>query len=191
MARARILGALLACALPFAGCGSSSSTRARLEPVTITNTAAVSSLSRSCPMAALEALEGVAHRVYGESASGRIVAEAIYRLKSSRALAQAVEEGNRGAAHRILEGLLLNQIVSVRVTRAGSTVAKIERGAGIAPRSETLSNAQGQPVGRFTLSVQGANGYAQTLAGLLHAQVIVRSSTQPVTATLRPPPKLV
>jgi hypothetical protein len=40
----------------------------------------------SCPGATLQALEGVGHYVYEESASGRIMAEALYRLESSRAL---------------------------------------------------------------------------------------------------------
>jgi hypothetical protein len=189
MARPAILGALLL-ALSFAGCGSGGSPQARVGPTTITNTAAVSSLARSCPTAVLEAIEGVAQRVYQESANGRIVAEALQRLRSSAALAQAVEGNDRAAAHRVLEGLLLNQIVSVRVTRGGRTLTKIERAAGIAPRSEPLVNALGQTVGEITVSVQGANGYAQTVSGLLHAQVVVGSGGRQLTTTLHPAPKL-
>jgi hypothetical protein len=156
----------------------------------MTDTAAVAPISKSCPAAALEAVEGVAHRVYQESASGRIIAEAIQRLKSSSALAQALESDDPPAAHRVLEGLLLNQIVSVRVVRDGHTLAKIERGAGIAPESGALLNAAGQQVGTFTVSVQGANGYDQTVSGLLHAQVLARSSGRQLTATLHPAPRL-
>jgi hypothetical protein len=161
-----------------------------VAPTTITDTAAVAPIAKSCPTAALEAVEGVAQRVYQESASGRIVAEALERLKSSTALVQAVEGDDRAAAHRALEGLLLNQIVSVRVTRDGRTLAKIERAAGIAPRSEPLVNAVGQTVGEATVSVQGANGYAQTVSGLLHAQVIVRSGGRQLIATVHPAPRL-
>ena len=179
------LGAL-AFVVVLPGCGSSSPR----APTTITDTAAVAPIARSCPTAALEAVEGVAQRVYQESASGRIVAEALERLKSSDALVQAVEGDDHAAAHRALAGLLLNQIVSVRVTRDGRTLAKIERAAGIAPRSELLVNALGQKVGEVTVSVQGANGYAQTVSGLLHAQVIVRSDARQLTTTLHPAPKL-
>ncbi len=179
------LGAIaVAVALP--GCGSNGSG----APTTITDTAAVSPIATSCPAAALQAIEGVAQRVYGESASGRIVAEALERLKNSSALVQATEVDDRPAAHRALEGLLLNQIVSVRVTRGGRTLTKIERTAGIAPRSEPLVNALGQTVGEVTVSVQGANGYAQTVSGLLHAQVMVGSAGRQLTTTLRPAPKL-
>src|SRR5580698_8655439 len=173
----------LALAMLLVGCGSGGSSQSKVDPTTITDTAAVSPIARSCPAATLEAIEGVAQRVYQESASGRIVAEALARLKSSSALAQAVEGDDRAAAHRVLEGLLLNQIVSVRVTRDGRTLTKIERAAGIAPRSESLVNALGQTVGEVTVSVQGANGYAQTVSGLLHAQVMVRSGRRQLIAT--------
>ncbi len=187
MARPAILGALLlALAVALPGCGSSSSG----APSTITDTAAVSPIARSCPTAALEAVEDVAQRVYQESANGRIVAEALQRLTSSSALVRAVEGDDRAAAHRVLEGLLLNQIVSVRVTHDGRTLTKIERAAGIAPRGAALVNAVGQTVGEIAVSVQGANGYAQTVSGLLHAQVIVRSGGRQLTATLHPAPKL-
>ncbi len=181
-----------ACALALAvllgGCGSGGSSQSKVG--SITDTAAVSPIAKSCPAAALEAVEGVAQRVYQESASGRIVAEALERLKSSSALVQAVEGDDRAAAHRALEGLLLNQIVSVRVTRDDRTLTKIERAAGIAPRSEPLVNSLGKTVGDVAVSVQGANGYAQTVSGLLHAQVIVRSGGRQLIATVHPAPKL-
>jgi hypothetical protein len=175
---------VLAVALP--GCGSSGSGAS----TTITETAAVAPISSNCPDAALQGIEAVADRVYQESATGRILAEATQRLKSSSALVQAVEANNRAATHQVLKSLLLNQIVSVRVLRGGRTLAEIERGTGIAPANGALVNAQGLQVGTFTVSVQGANGYAQTVSGLLHAQVLVRSGARVLKATLYPAPKL-
>jgi hypothetical protein len=184
--RAWALGALLAFAAALTGCGSSNPGAS----ATITDTAAVAPLARSCPDAVLVAIEEVAHRVYQESASGRIIAQAVQRVRTSTALAQAVEAGDATAAHRVLESLLLNQIVSVRVVRRGRTLATIERAAGIAPASGRLVNARGQTVGTFTVTVQGANGYAQTVAGLLAARVVMRSGRRLLAATLRPPPAL-
>jgi hypothetical protein len=194
MTRPALLGAFLL-VLSLTGCGSGGTSGAPAgAPTTITDTAAVgqvgTQISRSCPEATLEAIEAVADRVYQESATGRIVAEAAQRLRSSGALAEAVEGGDQAAARRTLRSLLLNQIVSVSVTRAGRTLAKIERGAGIAPESGPLVNASGQTVGEFTVSVQGANGYAQTVSGLLHTQVVVHSAGRQLTATLHPAPKL-
>jgi hypothetical protein len=180
------LGVILALVVALPGCGSSSSGAS----TTMTDTAAVTPISRSCPDAVLEAIEEVAHRVYQESATGRIIAEAIQRLEGSAALAQAVESDDRTAASRVLEGLLLNQIVSVRVMRDGRTLAKIERGAGIAPAGGPLVNAQGRQVGTFTVSVQGANGFDQTIRGLLAAEVVARSGARQLTATLHPAPEL-
>lgn len=180
-----MLGALLlACAC--AGCGSGGRAGAG---VTITDTAARTPIARAplatdCPGATLEALERVGHFVYEESASGRIMAEAVYRLESSRALAEATASGDGAAVARVLRGLLLNQIVSVRVVRAGRTLARIESGTGIAPANGRLL-LDGELVGTFVLSVQGVNGYAQTTSSLTSTQVLVRSEGRTLRSTLR------
>lgn len=184
---------LLACTC--IGCGAGGRAGAG---VTITDTAAKTPVATSpgaqtpatstpratdCAGATLEALERVGHSVYEESASGRIVAEAAYRLESSRALAEATARGAAPTAARVLRSLLLNQIVSVRVQRAGRTLAQIERGRGIAPATGKLV-LDGQVVGTFTVSTQGANGYAQTTSGLTATQVVVRSAGRVLRSTL-------
>src|ERR1700728_1053251 len=183
-----MLGALLLIVIAgtCAGCGSSGHADAG---ITITDTAAKTPLAKAraaaipipstpvatdCPGATLEALEYVGHSVYEESASGRIVAEAVYRLESSQALAEATARGEASAVKRVLRSLLLNQIVSVQVERAGVTLARIEHGIGIAPAQGRLL-LDGVLVGTFTLSTQGANGYTQTTSGLTAAQVLMRN----------------
>jgi hypothetical protein len=178
------VGALLLVAC--AGCGSGG--RAGTG-VTITDTAAKTPIARTplakdCPGATLQALEGVGHYVYEESASGRIMAEALYRLESSRALAEATARDDDAAVKRVLRSLLLNQIASVQVVRAGHTLARIESGIGIAPASGRLV-LDGELVGTFTLSVQGVNGYAQTTSSLTSTQVLVRSEGRTLRNTLR------
>jgi hypothetical protein len=183
--RAWILAATLAAASALAGCGTGDGGAASR---TASGEAVVSAAPRSCQAAALAGIEEVARRIYEESASGRILAQALGRLTSSASLAAAVEHGDGAAARRVLASLLLDQIVSVRVTRDGHTLAAIERGAGIGPQSGPLVG--GSRAGEVTVAVQGANGYAQTVGGLLHAQVIVSSMGRALTATLRPPPAL-
>jgi hypothetical protein len=199
MKRSSTLGALLLIAWSAAGCGSSGRAGAG---ITITDTAAKTPVARipgakappaapvakDCAGATLEALERVGRSVYEESASGRIVAEAVYRLESSGALAEATARGEARAAERVLRSLLLNQIVSVRVIRAGRTLARIERGAGIAPASGRLLLG-GEVVGTFTVSTQGANGYAQTTSGLTATQVLMRSGGRVLRSTLRLAPR--
>jgi hypothetical protein len=187
-----MLGALLlACAC--AGCGSAggagstiTETAAR-TPEARTPAAGVPATgkpqARDCAGATLEALERVGYSVYEESASGRIVAQAVYRLESSRALAEATARGEARTAERVLRSLLLNQIVSVRVVRAGRTLARIERGVGIAPAHGRLL-LDGELVGTFAVSTQGANGYAQTTSGLTAAQVLVRSEGRTLRSTM-------
>jgi len=181
------MAVLLAAACAWTGCGSGAGSAA-----TITETAASAPLSSGCATAALQALAEVGRRVYGESASGRIAAQAAYRLQSTPALAEAVAADDATATRRVLDGLLLNQIVSVRVTRDGRPLAQVSLvpGArGIAPVSGTLRLA-GREVGAFTLSVQGANGYAQTVSGLTATQVVVRDAGGVLRSTLTPAPSL-
>ncbi len=155
--------------------------------MTLTNTASRAPAARDCTGATLEALERVGHSLYEESATGRIVAQARYRLTTSRALSEAVARGDRAATRRVLSGLLLNQIVSVQVQRAGRILARIERGRGIAPSVGQL-RLGGQAVGTFTVSVQGANGYAQTIAGLTGSEVVVRGGGRVLASTLQSTP---
>lgn len=168
------------------GCGSSTPGGGSAE-VTLTDTASRTPVARDCAGATLEALERVGHSLYEESASGRILAQARYRLASSQALSEAVARGDGPASVRVLRGLLLNQIVSVQVQRAGRTLARVERGKGIAPAVGHLQLG-GQTVGTFTVSVQGVNGYAQTVSGLTGAQVVVRGRGRVLASTLRPAP---
>ena len=124
---------LLACTC--IGCGAGGARRAG---VTITDTAAKTPVATSsggpqtpatstpratdCAGATLEALERVGHSVYERSASGRIVAEAAYRLESSGRWPKRRHAARRATAARVLRSLLLNQIVDVRVQRAGRTL---------------------------------------------------------------------
>ena len=186
-----MLGALLLVACVCGGCGAGRPAGGS-GGTTITDTAARTPIVKApvastCAEATQEALVGVGHDVYEESASGRIVAEAVYRLESSQALAEATARGEASAVKRVLRSLLLNQIVSVRVMRAGHTLAQIERGIGIAPANGRLLLA-GAVVGTFTVSVAGANGYAQTTSGLTATQVLMRSGARELTSTLRPAP---
>jgi hypothetical protein len=179
--------AALALVCACCGCGAGESGSGGSSGVTLTNTASRAPVARDCAGASLEALEQVGHSVYEESASGRIVAQASFRLSSSQALADAVARGDAAATKRVLRSLLLNQIVSVRVLRAGRTLAGVERGEGIAPVQGRLLEG-GRVVGTFVVSVQGANGYAQTTSGLTGTQVVMSSAGRVLASTLDPAP---
>lgn len=175
--------ALLAAAWACTGCGSSAAPSAEA--------AAKAPLSR-CESASLQALETVGHRIYEESAKGRIAAQAAYRLRSSPALTQAVAAGDAVSARRALRSLLLNQIVSAEVTREGRTLAQVALVPGvrgIAPVSGTL-RLGGRTVGGFALAVQGANGYAETISSLTATQVVVSDRTGVLESTVTPVPRL-
>ncbi|HUN79563.1 MAG TPA: hypothetical protein VMU32_11615 [Solirubrobacteraceae bacterium] len=186
--RAIALGALLAGCL-CTGCGSSGGTG---PSATITETAAKAPLSTPCATASLHALEAVGRHVYEEAGGGRIAQQAAYRLRTSAALAQAVAAGDAASVRRVLQSLLLNQIVAAQVTREGRILARVSLAPGaegIAPVGGTLQIG-GRQVGGFTLSVQGANGYAQTVSGLTATQLILRGRSGVLHSTISPAPKL-
>lgn len=173
--RSQLAAAALACLL--GGCGAGKA------EVTLRDKASRAPVARDCAGATLEALEQVAHSLYEESATGRIVSQARHRLAASQALSEAVAHGDGPASMAVLRGLLRNQIVSVQIQRAGHTLARIERGKGVAPAVGQLQLG-GRIVGTFAVSVQGANGYAHTVSGLTASQVLVRSRGRVLASTL-------
>lgn len=171
--------AALGCML--AGCGAGgpdASTKAAADP-----TASTTATSGACSHAVLATLDGVAKRIYNEAAGGRVMAQAMQRLQHSGALLGAVERADPRATRRVLRGLIESQIVRVRVTRGARVLADIGKRNAIAPTSAPLRNARGREVGKVVISVEGANGFAQTVAGFIGARVLVLSGSRRVADT--------
>jgi hypothetical protein len=189
--RAWTLGCALALAAALPGCGSSGSG----APATAAEAAAGQTgapIPADCPGAVLYAVEGVARRLYVELARGRIVASVVRNLESSVALSAAVERGDPVATRRVLGELLAHRVASVRVVRGARVLAALEPGLGIAPAGGRLLDAHRVPVGAFTVSMQGINGYAATIAALVPgARVVVESRGALVASTFHPAPALV
>jgi hypothetical protein len=139
--------------------------------------------SVDCTSAVLDTLEQVAMHVYNEAAGGRIVAQAVKRVQRSTALHAAVERDDPLAVRLAVHGLIEAQIVRIRVVRGSRTLADVGKRGVLGPVTGVLRDAQGRTIGTFVLSVQGANGYVQTVHGLTGAQALIREGTRLLAST--------
>jgi hypothetical protein len=198
--KARAASALL-CAVMLAlvpsACGSTSSSSSSFsadsaaapagESVLSVTGAKVSGKQRQvCVNATLGALQGVAKRIYGEVAEGRILAQALDRVSASRALAQAVEKGEAKAAARLLRELQESQIVRASVSRDGRALATIGVDDAIAPAKVHLLGAGGEVVGEAEIAIDTADQYAKTVLGITGMQVAVHGAGGLLASTLGP-----
>jgi hypothetical protein len=168
--------AALCFALALAGCGSSGgdgarSTRFSGATSTGANSATrlTSSAGRFCAAQIARTLGEVAGRIYHEASSGADVAEAVHRVQSSTALRAAISTSNASTARRILEALLVNQIVQIELTKAGHVFASAGAGAAIAPVRGPIPGTDA----RFVLSTQAAHTYTQVVRQVTGSEVLL------------------
>lgn len=191
---ARLLLALLTLLALLAGCGSATATHnASAPPVTASaasthgsthagtatatgaptasaHLASATSASLDCAATVAGTLAAVAGRIYHEAATGGDVAQATHRVRSSGALASAINAGNASAASAALRGTLAGQIVRVQVLRGGRRVfAQAGAGAAIAPVRGSISGTNAT----FVLSTQAASSYLRVVHQVTGAQVLL------------------
>jgi hypothetical protein len=109
----------------------------------------------------------VAARVYHEAATGGDVAQAVHRVQSSSALAQALNSGDAAAANAALRELLLGQIVRIEVLRGGHVLAQAGSGSAIAPVRGSIKGTSAT----FVLSTQATRSYAEVVHQVTGAKV--------------------
>jgi hypothetical protein len=137
-----------------------------------------------CLDATVGALEGVARRIYGEVAEGRILAQALRRVLASSTLAEAVRNGEAKTATRILRELKQGQIVRVGITRTGRKLTEVGAGGAVAPARGRLTGAGGETLGEVELSIETAEEYAKTVQGITGMQLLVHSAGGLLASTL-------
>lgn len=166
--------------LALMGCGSATDADE--------SSAAVKLAPAQCANATARALGEVAERVYREIAGGRIALPAAERLASAPTVIAAVETGDPKAVRTAIAPLLRDQLVRVRVTVGGRTLAEYGTADGIAPVSTPMKNAAGLEIGTITASEEGVYGYANTVHAITEAQVFARAGSGPLAGSASPPP---
>ncbi len=171
---------------PAAGWGAPASPGAPSSAAAAATTPATAPASVSCAQTVASTLGSVASRVYGEATSGGIVAQATHRIRSSGALAAAVNSGNSAAARSALQSLLLGQIARVEVLRGGRVFAQAGSGGAIAPARGTIPGTAAS----FVLSTQPDHTYVQVVNQVTGAEVLLLAGSRRVAGSIAgtPPP---
>jgi len=170
--RSRRLGRLLPVFLTIAaltGCGSGSPSTTTTTTAGAATAAATAPASAGCATTVAGTLGTVAARVYHEAATGGDVEQAVHRMRTSTALAAAIDAGDAAAAQSALRELLLGQIVRVEVLLGGRVFAQAGTGAAIAPVRGSIPDANAT----FVLSTQSARGYLEVAHQVTGAQVLL------------------
>jgi len=144
------LGAIVA----LAGCGSTLRDDAAEDARADVDTATPG----SCAASVLEALGGVAKRVYAEGVSSERTASALHMIVGSNALREAVEAGDAPATRTAARALIATgHLTNLRIVRDGKVLIDLG-GPALAPFGGTLSDAAGKPIASFVTSVWAAGG---------------------------------
>jgi hypothetical protein len=191
--------------LGFAACGSATATdrdstaagataSAAHAPIGVADTAPSTTpvpVPAACASAVAGALGTVGERIYHEASTGANVGQAVHRVQSSAALAQAIGSGDAAAARAALQALLVNQIVRVEILRDGHVFVSAGAGPAIAPVRGSIPGTGAS----FVLSVQSDHAYMQVARQVTGAQVLLLSGpasggagTRRLAGTIAGPP---
>ncbi len=131
----------------------------------------------ACGTTVLEALSQVTQRVYDEGVSSERTEIAVSFVKSSRALREAVEHDDPGAAHSATQALLAGgHLTNLTVIRDGKTLASVGAEGALAPLHGTILGATGAPIASFVTSVWADRGFLSELKGVVEGDVALRES---------------
>jgi hypothetical protein len=112
----------------------------------------------------------VAQRIYDAARHGNVVGQAVHRVESSKALADAVSANDAPATSAALRSLLAGQIVKVRVEKDGKLFADVpSKGVAIAPVRGQIKGTDAQ----FELSTQAARSYLKVAQQVTGAEVVL------------------
>jgi hypothetical protein len=184
---------LLAASLLLAACGSSShGTADGADGATDTHGRASSpqrkdafdSTRKLCARIVAGTLGETGRRIYEEARSGGIVAQAVQRVRGSKALAAAASAEDRAATETALRALLAGQIVRAEVLKGGEVLASVGSGSAIAP----VRGAIGTSGASFLLSTQAAHSYVEVTQQVTGAEVVLYRPSERLAGTVAGPP---
>lgn len=165
--------AVLGAAALLAACGSSSHQAKTSATLTLTSAGGVTASngvpSGGCAALVARSLGEVGARIYREASSGADVQEAVHRVQSSTALAQAVSANDAAAAAAALRALQAGQIVRIEVVKGGRVLASAGSGTAVAPVRGPLPGTGAS----FVLSTQAAASYVQVTRQVTGAEVLL------------------
>jgi hypothetical protein len=131
----------------------------------------------ACGTTVLQALSEVTQRVYEEGVSSERTEIAIRLVKGSRALREAVERDDSGAARTAAAALLAGgHLTNLTVIRGGKTLASVGAEGGLAPLHGSILSTTGAPIASFVMSVWADRGFLSELKGVVEGDIALRES---------------
>ncbi len=169
---ARALACALACLTVLAGCGSTLRTAPAAH---ITAESPTPGPPSSCAEPVLATFTSILKRVYHEGISSERTASASHLITHSVALREAVESGNRGAAHAAARALLATgHMTNVTVVRGSHPLVSVG-GPALAPLRGTITSATGAPIATYLASVWADEGFLSEAGGITQGIVALRT----------------
>jgi hypothetical protein len=131
----------------------------------------------ACGATVLQVLSQVTQRVYDEGVASERTEIAMRLVKGSRALREAVEHDDSGAARTAAEALLAGgHLTNLTVNRGGKTLASVGAEGALAPLHGSIAGATGAPIASFVTSVWADRGFLSELKGVVEGDVALRES---------------
>ncbi len=169
--------AALAALVALSGCGSSLRDGGSEDAV-----ADVDATTRAdCPTSVVQALAGVAKRVYREGISSERTVTALRMVETSAALRAAVEHDDARAAQAAGRALIATgHMTNLRVLRGRRVLVDLG-GAALTPLNGKISTSAGKPLASFQTSVWTDGGLIAEVNGIAEAQTVLRTADAPAS----------
>ncbi len=144
--------------------------------------------SGACGPTVLEALNQVTQHVYDEGVSSERTEIAMRLIKGSRALREAVENGDAGATRTAAQALLASgHLTSLTVIRGTQTLADLGSEGALAPLHGSILSATGVPIASFVTSVWADRGFLSELKGVVEGDVALREGNHSIAGSFAMP----
>jgi hypothetical protein len=144
--------------------------------------------SSACGAAVLQTLSQVTQRVYEEGVSSERTEIAKRLIKRSRALREAVERDDTGAAHTAAQALLAGgHLTNLTVLRGGRILAEVGPEGALAPLHGSIVGAKGAPIASFVTSVWNDGGFLSELKGVVEGDIALREGNRTLNGSFEMP----
>ena len=161
--------------------GAGAPARASVDPLP-------SGASGACGPTVLEALSQVTQHVYDEGVSSERTEIAMRLIKGSRALREAVEHGDAGAARAAAQALLASgHLSNLTVIRGTQTLADVGSEGALAPLHGSILSATGAPIASFVTSVWEDRGFLSELKGVVEGDIALRDANHSIAGSFALP----
>jgi hypothetical protein len=143
----------------------------------------------ACGPTVLEALSQVTQRVYDEGVSSERTEIAMRLIKGSRALREAVEHDDSGAARTAAQALLASgHLTNLTVLRGGQTLVNVGGEGALAPLHGSILSATGTPIASYVASVWADRGFLSELKGVVEGDIALREGNHSLDGSFAMPP---